>query len=291
MDHQSKIRESLVNNKICLVTGGTSGVGKATALGVAKLGATVVILSRSAQRGEEVADQIKDMTCNRNIFYRKVDLENFDDIKRFTEEFKKDFTRLDVLSNNAALLLPRRELTKQGIEKMFAVNYLSHFLLVNLLLNQLKSSAPSRVITVAGNPSLLRYGKLDLDDINIERGFNPLKASFRATVAKVMFSMELAKRVRGTGVTSNTFHPGLVKTNLSHNLPRFLQIFFRIGQFFLNETSETSVYLASSQEVENVTGKFFKNKKIVEYHPSHQIEDNASALWCKSEELVGLVKK
>ena len=255
-----------MKNSICIVTGGTSGVGKATAIGLAELGATVVIISSSEQRGEMTVDIIKRKTSNNNIHFRTIDLGNLDSIPKFVEEFKHDFNALHVLSNNAAVLPLQKEYTANGFEKIFGINYLSHFVLSYLLMDMLKSSAPSRVISVSGNPWPLSKGKIELDDVNLDKHYNPFKATYRAAVAKVAFSYELAKRFGDSDVTSNTFHPGLVKSNLTQNFPWIFRGAAKLGQVFFSERCETSVYLASSPEIEKVSGKFFKNKRIVKYY-------------------------
>jgi len=277
-----------MKNRICLITGGTSGVGRATAMGLAKLGATVVILSRSEARGKAVAGEIQSAAQNRNVMYRVLDLSNLEKIYQFADQFKKEFQRLHVLSNNAAILPFKKELTKQGIEKIFAVNYLSHFVLTHLLMDILKTSAPARVLTVSGSPSLIKFGRPDLEDINLDKHFNPLKATIRVAAAKVLFSHELAKRLDNTGVTSNTFHSGFVKTNLTQNLPKPLCALAQMGQIFFSRECKTSVYLASSPDVEKVTGKFFKNMKIVNYNPPYALDEYGSKLWEKSEALANL---
>jgi NAD(P)-dependent dehydrogenase (short-subunit alcohol dehydrogenase family) len=250
-----------MKNRICLITGGTSGVGRATAIGLAKLGAHVIIISSSEERSA---------------------------IPVFVEEFKSDFKKLHVLSNNAAVLPLKKEFTAHGIEKIFAINYLSHFILTYLFLDLLKSSSPARILTVSGSPSLLKYGKIDLNDINLDKHYNPFKATYRAAVAKVAFSYKLSEKLHDSGVTSNTFHPGLVKSNLTRHVPWFLRIPVNIAQYFFSENCETSVYLASSPQVEGLSGKFFKNKRIVNYNPRHPLENYAAALWEKSKELTGL---
>jgi len=277
-----------MESRVCIITGGSSGVGKATAIGLAKLGATIIIISRNQKRGDHIVNEIKSETGNNNIYFRFVDLADFDSIHTFVDQFKKEFNVLHVLSNNAAILPMKKEFTKNGIEKIFAVNYLSHFALTYLLMDLLKSSVPSRVITVSGTPFVLQFGKIDLNDINIAKHFNPIRATFRAAVAKVMFSYELAKRLSGTGVTSNTFHPGLVKSNLTQNFPWVIRIFTNVAQALFTEECKTSVYLAASPEVKEITGKFFKNMKAVDFKPRSDFQYVASSLWDKSIELAGL---
>ncbi len=277
-----------MKNRVCVITGATSGVGRATALGVAKLGATVVLPGRNEVNGARAAEEIIASTGNRNVVSRVVDLSDFDSVRAFAAGFRDEFKELHVLSNNAAILPMERQVTQEGIEKIFAVNYLSHFLLTNLLLDLLRSCAPARVITVSGTPSLLQKGRLDLDDLFLERDFTPLKATYRAAVAKVMFSYELAKRLENSGVTSNTFHPGLVKSKLTRDLPALLKFFADIGHLFFRKDCSTCVYLASSPEVEKVSGQFFKNKRAVKFTPREDFAETAAKLWEKSELLVNL---
>lgn len=277
-----------MKNRVCLITGGTSGVGKATALGLAKQGATVVLLTQSEDRGMRVAEEISRSSGNRNILPRVADLANLKSIHSFASDFINEFKYLHVLSNNAAVLPMQKELTSEGIEKIFAVNYLSHFVLTYLLLDLLQSSAPARVITVSGTPSILQKGTIDLNDINLDNNYSPFKATYRAAVAKVMFSYELAKRLQDTGVTSNTFHPGLVKSNLSRNLPAVLKLIFKIAQIAFTTDCKTSIYLASSPKVETISGQFFKSRKVVKFTPKHNFSEVAAQLWQKSLELAQL---
>ena len=277
-----------MKNRICLVTGGTSGVGRATATGLAELGATVILVSSSAQRGNTAVENMKRRTGNENIHFRKLDLGDLASIYEFAVQFKKDFDALHVLSNNAAVLPLKRELTADGFERIFGINYLGHFALTNLLLDLLKSSAPSRVLSVSGNPWLLSKGKIELDDINSDQSFNPFKATFRSAVAKVAFSFELSKRIAGSGVTSNTFHPGLVKTHLTQNFPGVIRVMLGLGQLFFSEDCRNSIYLASSPDVEKVSGKFFKNKTIVSFNPKPSFERDAASLWDMSAKLANL---
>jgi NAD(P)-dependent dehydrogenase (short-subunit alcohol dehydrogenase family) len=278
-----------MKNRICLITGGTSGVGKATATGLAKHGATFVIISSSEQHGINVVKHIKKTAGNDHIYSRTLDLGNLDSISNFVEQFKKEFGALHVLSNNAAVLPLKKEFTSNGIEKIFGINYLSHFVLSYRFIGLLKNSTPSRVITVSGNPLPISLGKIELDDFNSDTHFNPIRATYQAAVAKVAFSYELAKKLDGSGVTSNTFHPGLIKTNLTRHFPLIFRIPANLAQMLFKDQCETSVYLASSPEVETVSGKFFKNKNIIKFRPYASFEDDARTLWEKSKEISGIV--
>jgi len=277
-----------MKNRICLITGGTSGVGRAIAAGLAELGAVVIILSKSEERGAAAVSSIQRKTGNTQLFYRVLDLEKPDHFLPFAERFTREFGALHVLSNNAAVFPRHTEFTAIGMEKIFAVNYLSHFALTYSLLDLLKSSAPSRILTVSGSPSILKYGKIDMDDMLPKKPVNPFRATYLAALAKVAFSYELAKRLKGSGVTSNTFHPGLVKTNLTRHFPWILRIPVNLAQVFFSERCDTGVYLASSSEVDKITGQFFKRKKIVPFHPKQPLDAYASMLWKKSKRWTGL---
>ncbi|MBN2104043.1 SDR family NAD(P)-dependent oxidoreductase [bacterium] len=277
-----------MKNRICLVTGGTSGVGRAIAAGLTELGAIVIIVSKSAERGAAAVKDFRRKTGNSQTFYRTLDLEKPDRIPRFVEQFRQEFQTLHVLSNNAAVFPRKTEFTPGGMEKIFAVNYLAHFVLTYSLLDLLKSSAPSRILIVSGSPSILKYGKINMDDMPPKKPVHPFRATYLAALAKVAFSYELARRLEGSGVTSNTFHPGLVKTNLTRHFPWIFRIPVSLAQIFFSQRCDTGVYLASSHEVEGITSQFFKRKKIVSFHPKQPLEAYASELWEKSKQWTGL---
>jgi len=279
---------TIMKDRICLVTGGTSGVGRAVATGLAETGATVIIVSRNREKGLLAAEAVKEKTGHRLVFSRVLDIGNTDDVGDFAARFQKEFQALHVLSNNAAVLTTRRETNRRGIEMIFAVNYLGHFTLTCLLLDLLKSSAPARVITVSGDPRHLKGARIDLDDLNLERHYHPVRAMVRAALAKVAFSCELAERLAHSGVTSNTFHPGLVRSNLTAGFPCWLRIPANLIQRFFSERCDTGEYLASSPDVEGVTGCFFKNKKAVAFNPEIPLHIWSPALWEKSLSLAGL---
>jgi NAD(P)-dependent dehydrogenase (short-subunit alcohol dehydrogenase family) len=195
---------------------------------------------------------------------------------------------LHVLSLNAAALTWKRQATPAGHEIIFATNYLGHFLLTNLLLGSLRAGAPSRVIAVSGHPATLRPVRMDFDDLMLEKGFNPLSATARAGLAKALFMFELARRLEGSGVTANTFHPGLVRSRLTRGLPWVLRAPATVVMSLLPRQSRTGIYLATAPEVERITGKIFVRRKAVAFAPPWDAPAAASRLWAESERLVGV---
>jgi NAD(P)-dependent dehydrogenase (short-subunit alcohol dehydrogenase family) len=248
-----------MKNKIVLITGGNAGIGKATATGLAKMGATVIIACRSKEKGMQAVEEIKKESGNSNVDLLVMDLASQRSVRNAVAEFKSRYNQLHVLINNAGAFLSKRELTEDAIEKTFATNYLGHFLLTNLLLDTLKASAPSRIINVASKHGGI---KINFDDLMLEKKFSVMGAVGPTKLGLVMFTKTLAKKLEGTGVTVNSLHPGLVKTTILKDTGAFLRFMFKlIPQVSPEKGAETSIYLASSPEVEKVTGKFFTDKK------------------------------
>ncbi|MBN2612695.1 MAG: SDR family NAD(P)-dependent oxidoreductase [Bacteroidales bacterium] len=277
--------ENMMKDKICLVTGGSSGVGKATATGLAALGAEIILVSRDESKAGETISLIKMQTGNEKISWMYADFSVQSSIKEFAARFKERYDRLHLLSNTAGMIQLNREETPEGIEKTLAVDYLSHFLISNLLIDLLRKGSPSRIITVAGGLRLIRNVKINFNDIQFQKGYNGLKAAVQAARARVVFSAELAGRLSGTGITSNAFQPGFVKTGMGNNFPQPLRFMSKLIQPFLSNECKTSVYLASSPEVENITGKFFGKSKPHDfsYDPAE-----GKRLWELSLQLTGL---
>jgi NAD(P)-dependent dehydrogenase (short-subunit alcohol dehydrogenase family) len=274
-----------VKDRIVLITGGSAGVGRAAALGLARLGAGVVLLSRDPDRAEQARQELTAASGNERIRCLQADLAEWSSVRRAAEDFKERHPRLDVLMNCAGVLYPRRTVSAEGVEMTLAVEFLGHFLLTNLLLDLLKHSAPARVLTVTGNAWPLRFVRLHFDDLQLERGYNPVKAKLRAELAKVLFSMELARRLDGSGVTSNAFHPGLVRSRVIRNLPWILRVPASIGIALFGRETRTGVYLAASQEVERASGRFFE--RIGDEREIPVDWDSARRLWERAESLVG----
>ncbi len=281
-----------MKDRVCMITGANSGIGKATALGLARMGATVVMVARSPERGQEALAEIKATSGNEQVDLLLADLSSQAEIRRLAEEFKSRYSHLHVLINNAGLALSKRTLTVDGVEMAFAVNYLAPFLLTNLLLDVLKASAPARVVNVAGDYH--RKATIRFDDLMSERDYSSSGANNQAKLALVLFTYELARRLDGTGVTANCLHPGAVATGLplkDPDLSRFGRLMYALVKpFFLSpeQGAETSIYLASSPQVEGVTAKYFIKKRAVDSSPESYDEGIAKRLWEKSAELTGL---
>lgn len=283
-----------IKNRTCLITGGTSGVGKAVALGLARLGAKIVLISRSSESGQQALRAIAEATGNERGELLVADLSLQSSIKNVSEEFKRKYENLHVLANLAGAVYFEKQFTQEGIERTFAVNYLSHFLLTNQLLDMLKENRPARIITVAGAPRFLRRGTINFEDIQLENQFSGLRATAQAMFARTLFTFELAKRLEGTGVTSVAFHPGLVKSNLlrtTQNVPWYLKMMAPAMQALAKDTCDIGVYLAAAREIEKINGVFFSDSmQIVPLVPFQKMmkEDMGRTLWSMSEELTGI---
>jgi NAD(P)-dependent dehydrogenase (short-subunit alcohol dehydrogenase family) len=283
----------LMNGKICLVTGASSGIGKATALGLAKMGATVVMVCRDAARGQAALAEIRQKSGNNSIDLLVADLSSQAEIHRLASEYRSKYQHLHVLVNNAGVYYTKRHITVDGLEAMFVVNYIARFLLTNLLLDIIKSSAPARIINVAG--AYHDKGKINFDDLQGERDFDGQRANHQSKLADVLFTYELARRLEGTGVTVNCLHSGMVATDLidkDKDFPRFYKYLYKLSRPLMKSPAkgaETSIYLASSPEVEGVTGQYFINKKIAESSTDSHDPQLAQRLWNVSAKLTRLV--
>lgn len=278
-----------MSGRICMVTGANSGIGKATAVDLAELGATVVLVCRNGERGKRAMADIKEKTENSSLELLLADFSSLQSVRNLAKEYAASHDSLHVLVNNAGVAQVTRSVTADGFETTFEVDYLSQFLLTNLLLNILKKSAPSRVVTVS---SASHYGgHLDLDDLQMERGYGVMKAYGRAKLAQVLFTHELARRLEGTGVTANCLHPGAVATNIWGRPLGPLSFLMKINRLFLispEKGAETPVYLASSPEVANITGRYFDDRREKRSSSESYDMELAKKLWEVSYKLVGL---
>ena len=276
-----------MTGKVCIVTGANAGIGKETALGLAKLGATIVMICRDRDRGETAQREIKQRSGNDTVELMICDLASQKSIEQFANEFKQHYDRLDVLVNNAGVLMRERSLNEDGIESTFAINHLGYFLLTNLLLDVLtRGGATARIVNVASTAH--KYGKVDVGGWVIGRDYSAFSAYANSKLANVLFTYELARRLEGTGVTANCLHPGAVGTNLFRGLPKLLQALIALVTMGSERGARTSIYLASSPEVEGVSGKYFARRRLEKSSDASYDRDAARQLWDVSEELTGL---
>src|SRR5918994_3092242 len=204
--HETEKHGDGMGEKVCLITGATSGIGKATAMGLANMGASVVMVGRDRGRGEAALAEIRDKSANASVNLMLADLSSQEEIRRLAHEFKEAYPRLDVLINDAGLFRSERITTADGLEMTFAVNHLAYFLLTKLLLEVLKASVPSRIVNVSSGDH--SNGTIDFDDLQGEKGYKGPKAYSQSKLATVLFTYELARRLEGTGITANCLHPG-----------------------------------------------------------------------------------
>lgn len=276
--------------KVCIVTGSNSGIGKETATGLAEMDAVVVMAVRNQERGERARSEIINKTGNRMTDLMICDLASLASIRRFAKEFTDKYDGLDVLVNNAGAVFNSRRTTADGFESTFAVDYLGPFLLTHELLPILKASAPSRVINLSSG--LYKSGKVDFDDLQSEKSFNGMQVYSKAKLMILMFTYELARRLEDTRITVNAVLPGFAATNLGRNTGSLLQaISFKLVrpiQISAKKAAQTSVYLASSDEVKNLTGKCFRKTREVTTTPASYDREAQKRLWEKSVELLDL---
>jgi len=288
---QSKLDTGQMAGKVCLITGSSSGIGEFTAIGLAELGASVVMACRDQAKGEAAREDVIRLSGAKkdDVDLMLVELASLDSVRELSSNFRKQYNRLDVLINNAGLILGERMATKDGLEATFQVNYLSHFLLTNLLLDTLKASAPSRIISVSSDAS--QRASIDFEDLQCEKSYSSFRAYGQSKLAQILFTYELARKLEGTGVTANCLHPGLVASNWGRHSAGALSFFLRFaGPFSLTprKGADTPVYLASSPEVATVTGKYFTKRQPVQSSKASYDEAAAKRLWQVSLSLAKL---
>jgi NAD(P)-dependent dehydrogenase (short-subunit alcohol dehydrogenase family) len=279
-----------MEGKICLVTGGTAGIGYYTALEIARMGATLIIIGRDRQKCISAVEAMRSETGNPAVDYLLADLASQVEIRAVAEQFLARHAHLDVLVNNAGAFFLRRKLSVDGIEMTLAVNHLAYFLLTNLLLEALQASPSARVVNVSSGSHV--HAQLDLNDLQMRKFYNPLNAYARSKLANILFSYELARRMAGTHVTSNALSPGMVATEIWKKVnpwltPLIYPLIRLIGQAPL-QGAQTGIYLATFPEVEGVTGKYYADKRSIRSSPASYDQQLAKRLWEVSLKLVGL---
>jgi NAD(P)-dependent dehydrogenase (short-subunit alcohol dehydrogenase family) len=288
-DEQSEQTWS-VEGKVCVVTGGNSGIGLHTAIGLARQGARTVIVSRSRDKGLAAVEQIREAAGVEQVDLVVGDLGSRAQIRALAEELLERYPAIHVLVNNAGLWMTERVINPDGLETTFAVNHLGPFLLTNLLLERLVASAPARIVNVSSEGH--RQGRLALDDLAAERGYGKIKAYCDSKLCNVLFTAELARRLEGTGVTANSLHPGVVNTNLGSNSKGVIRwVFDYVGPLFFTTPAKgarTSIHVATDPALDGVSGRYFRSSRQVKPSRAARVEADARRLWEVSAELCEL---
>jgi retinol dehydrogenase-12 len=278
-----------LEGKTCLITGATNGIGRVTAVELAKMRAELFLIYRDKARADEVVAQIRKSTGNENVHLIHADLGSQKQIRGAADEFLATGRPLHVLVNNAGLGNTKRIVTEDGIEMVFAVNHLAYFLLTMLLLDRIKQSAPARIVNVASEAH--RFGTINFDDLGGERHYRTFGIYAQSKLANILFNYELARQLAGSGVTVNCLHPGGIASGLWTNNGRLAQFIMKAGRPFLKtpeQGAQTTIYLASSAKVEGVTGKYYANCKEKTSNRESYDLNVAGRLWDVSERMTGI---
>lgn len=278
-----------MNNKTILITGASGGIGLHSAIGLAKLGANIVMVGHNERRTVQAVELVKAQTGNQSVSYLLADLSSMQEVRRLAQEFKDKYKSLDVLLNNAGAIFLTRKVSVDGYEMSLALNHLNYFLLTDLLLDMLKSAPSARIVNVS---SRAHYrGHINFDDLQSRHGYNGMRTYGMSKLMNVLFTYELARRLQGTNVTANCLHPGFVASNFAGNNGWFVRLgmSFMSGRISVEDGAKCSIYLASSPEVQGMSGKYF-NYDLKETRSSDESYDLAvaSRLWDVSEKLVAI---
>jgi NAD(P)-dependent dehydrogenase (short-subunit alcohol dehydrogenase family) len=277
-----------LTGRVCVVTGATRGIGRATAMGLGKLGATLVLVCRKPEEGAAVAGEVMGAGAP-PAHVVQADVSSQASVRAAAAEIRSRHPRLHVLVNNAGVILRSRQTTVDGFEMQFAVNHLAYFLLSNLLLEPLKAGAPSRIVNVSSGAH--QGGRIEFDSLQSERRYDPIRVYSMTKLANLHFTYELARRLTGTGVSVNAVHPGVVSTRL---LASYLDLPFVGGTLARafgakpEKGAETSIYLAASPAVSGITGGYFVGRQQSRSSPASHDEATARRLWNVSAEMTGL---
>lgn len=280
-----------LTNKLCIVTGANSGIGKETARSFAADGAFVIMICRNEKRAKVARQDIIDDTGNTGIKIILADLAVQHDIRSAADQIKQEFDQIDILVNNAGLIADDREETIDGIEKTLAVNHLAPFLLTNLLWDGLQQSPDARVINVSSEVHRVGAKVFDLDNLQLTENYSAMNAYGLSKLCNIMFTYELAKRTENSSITTFSLHPGVVRTKLAEEAGWAMKLFYWIGKPFMRSPAsgaKTTIYLATSDEVASVSGQYFKDKKVAKPADIAYNDELTSKLWKRSEELTGL---
>lgn len=285
-----------LDGKVVIVTGSNTGIGYETALDLTKRGAKVILACRDAKRGQEACDKIKLETNSQNVWFERLDLSSFESIREFVKRFKSNFTRLDILINNAGLTTSNRTLTKDGFELQFGTMHLGHFMLTGLLIDMLKSTGSSRIVNVSSTGH--KGVDMKWDDLQTENNYSGFGVYRMCKLANCLFTIELAKRYGDAGITSVSLHPGGVRTDIAREYTSkrnwlwvLYMIFYPILYLMTKDCrqgAQTTIYCAIDDEVPNHNGKYFSDCAVAKCSPQSQDQNSAKRLWEISEKLTGV---
>ncbi len=281
-----------MKDKTAVISGSTSGIGKYTARELAARGYRVVLLARNASLGETTVEDIRNETGNKNVDLYVTDLSVMDDIRKTAAELRARYPVIDILINCAGMIFPKRYQSAEGIEMTFALNHLGYFMLTSSLLKNLKAAPSARIINVASEAQ--KAGMIHFEDINLEDGYSAFKAYSQSKLANIIFTYELARRLQGTKVTVNAVHPGSVNTRFGDDFNGMWGIFFAFVKPFMRKVekgAETVIWLATSPDVEGVSGKYFTDKRPIRSKDITYDKDVAEQLWDISEKMIESIEK
>jgi len=276
-----------MNNKTILITGASNGIGLHSAIGLAKLGANIVMVGRNKERTVQAVELVNSQTGNQSVSYLLADLSSLSGIRNLAQAFKDNYDKLDVLLNNAGAIFLWRKVSVDGYEMTLALNHLNYFLLTDLLLDMLKAAPSARIVNVASRAHF--RGRVNFDDLQSQRGYNGMRVYSTSKLMNVLFTHELARRLQDTNITANCLHPGFVASHFAWNNGWIVRLGISLmsGRISVEEGARCPVHLASSFEVEGVSGKYF-NYNLKETPSSEESYDQniAKRLWDVTEKLV-----
>ena len=278
-----------MTNKLCVITGANSGIGFETAKALAQKGAYIVMVCRNEDKAIEAKNKILESVIDAGVAIVLCDFSIQKEIRHAADEIASRYKKIDILINNHGFIASERTETVDGLESTFGVNHIGYFLFTNLLLDNIIASKNGRIINVASDAH--RAGEFDPKNIQLENNFNALKAYGNSKLFNILFTKELAERVKDTNVTVNCLHPGVIRSNFGQSGNWWVSMFYNVFAVFMTSNkkgAETSIYLASSDEVENANGAYFKNKKAIAPRKLAQDMEAAKQLWEISEEICGM---
>ncbi|XP_053175140.1 retinol dehydrogenase 12-like [Scomber japonicus] len=282
-----------LDGKTVLITGGNTGIGKETAVDLAKRGARVILACRDMDRANKAAEEVRKKSQNDNVIVKKLDLASLQSVRQLAKDILASEERLDVLINNAGVMSCPKWQTEDGFEMQFGVNHLGHFLLTNCLLDLLKKSSPSRIVNVASLAH--ERGQIYFDDINQDKDYRPWKSYSQSKLANVLFTRELANKVEGTGVTAYSLHPGVIRTELGRHfwptMPLWKRVIYTPLLFFIKsptEGAQTTIYCAVEESLQKESGLYYSDCAPKTAAPQGRDDEAAKKLWHLSASMVGL---